>query len=228
MNTRGNDALRDKLAAEYVLGALRGGARRRFEGWMYSDAALRMLVKEWEQRLLPMHEFVRAQEPPPQVWRNIEMRLHLKPERSSWHFWRGFGLGTASAAVAAALVVAVGLHQLREPSYDLVATLTDQQSQPALLVKADTSKRLLQVHIVGATPVPPDRSLQLWAIPRKGAPRSLGVLGSDGRATFALASGAVGNDVVVLAISLEPRGGSPDPNGPTGPVLYKGPWVRAM
>jgi anti-sigma-K factor RskA len=38
----------------------------------------------------------------------------------------------------------------------------------------------------------------------------------------------VGDDVVVLAISLEPRGGSPDPNGPTGPVLYKGPWVRAM
>lgn len=228
MNIRENDDLRDKLAAEYVLGTLRGGARRRFEGLMYSDAALRILVKEWERRLLPMHEFVRAQEPSPQVWRNIEMRLHLKPERSSWHFWRGFGIGTASAAVAAALVVAISLQQLRGPSYDLVATLTDQQAQPALLVKADTSKRLLQVHIVGGAPVPVDRSLQLWAIPKKGVPRSLGVLGAEGRSTFSLASGAVGDDVVVLAISLEPRGGSPDPNGPTGPVLYKGPWVRAM
>ncbi len=228
MNIRGNDALRDKLAAEYVLGTLRGGARRRFEGWMYSDAALRLLVKEWERRLLPMHEFVRAQEPSAQAWRNIEMRLHLKPERSSWHFWRGFGLGTASAAVAAALVMAISLQHLRGPSYDLVATLTDQQAQPALLVKADTSKRLLQVHVVGGAPVPVDRSLQLWAIPKKGSPRSLGVLGDEGRGTFSLASGAVGDDVVVLAISLEPRGGSPDPNGPTGPVLYKGPWVRAM
>ncbi|WP_426339775.1 anti-sigma factor [Pseudoduganella sp. S-14] len=228
MKIRGNDALRDKLAAEYVLGTLRGGARRRFEGWMYTDAALRMLVKEWERRLLPMHELVRTAEPSPQLWRNIEMRLHLKPERSSWHFWRGFGLGTASAAVAAALVVTISLQQLRGPSYDLVATLTDQQAQPALLVKADTSKRLLQAHIVGGAPVPVDRALQLWAIPKKGSPRSLGVLGSDGRATFALAPGAVGDDVVMLAISLEPRGGSPDPNGPTGPVLYKGPWVRAM
>jgi len=228
MNIRGNDALRDRLAAEYVLGSLRGGARRRFEGWMYGDASLRMLVKEWERRLLPMHEFVRAQEPSPQVWRNIEMRLHLKPERSSWHFWRGFGLGTASAAVAAALLVAISLQQLRGPTYDLVATLTDQQAQPALLVQADTGKRLLQVHIVGGAPVPPDRSLQLWAIPKKGSPRSLGVLGTEGRGTFSLGSGAVGDDVVVLAISLEPRGGSPDPNGPTGPVLYKGPWVRAM
>jgi len=228
MNIRGNDALRDRLAAEYVLGTLHGGARRRFEGWMYSDAALRMLVKDWERRLLPMHEFVRAQAPSPQLWRNIEMRLHLKPERSSWHFWRGFGLGTAAAAVAAALLLAVSLQQLRGPTYDLVATLTDPQAQPALLVKADTGKRLLQVHIVGGAQVPPDRSLQLWAIPKKGSPRSLGVLGTEGRGTFSLAPDAVGDDVVVLAISLEPRGGSPDPNGPTGPVLYKGPWVRAM
>ena len=228
MNIRGNEALRDKLAAEYVIGTLRGGARRRFEGWMYSDAALRMLVKEWEQRLLPMHEFVRGQQPSPQLWRNIEMRLRLKPERSRWHFWRGFGLGLASASLAAMLFATIGVQQLREPAFDLVATLTDPQAQPALLVKADTGKRLLQVHMVGGAPVPVDRSLHLWAIPKAGPPRSLGVLGPDGKATFALASGAVGNDVVVLAISLEPRGGSPDPNGPTGPVLYKGPWVRAM
>lgn len=228
MNIRGNDALRGRLAAEYVLGTLRGGARRRFEGWMYSDAALRMLVKEWEGRLLPMHEFVRPQEPSPQLWRNIELRLRLKPERSRWHFWRGFVLGLGTASLAAVLFATIGVQQLRPPAYDLVATLTDEQSLPALLVKADTGKGLLQVHMVGGAPVPADRSLQLWAIPKAGQPRSLGVLGADGRATLSLASGAVGSDVVVLAISLEPRGGSPDPNGPTGPVLYKGPWVRAM
>lgn len=104
MKIRGNDALRDKLAAEYVLGTLRSGARRRFEAWMYGDAALRQLVKEWEQRLLPMHEFVKAHAPAPQVWRNIEMRLHLKAERSSWHFWRGFSFGFASAAALAAII----------------------------------------------------------------------------------------------------------------------------
>jgi anti-sigma-K factor RskA len=32
----------------------------------------------------------------------------------------------------------------------------------------------------------------------------------------------------MLAVSLEPKGGSPDPNGPTGPILYKGNWVRMM
>jgi anti-sigma-K factor RskA len=30
----------------------------------------------------------------------------------------------------------------------------------------------------------------------------------------------------VLAVSLEPKGGSPNPRAPSGPILYKGGWVR--
>jgi hypothetical protein len=26
-------------------------------------------------------------------------------------------------------------------------------------------------------------------------------------------------------ISMEPKGGSPNPNGPTGPMLFKGAWL---
>jgi anti-sigma-K factor RskA len=43
---------------------------------------------------------------------------------------------------------------------------------------------------------------------------------------FAIQKNATGDDVVMLAVSLEPKGGSPDPTGPTGPILYKGPWVK--
>ena len=39
---------------------------------------------------------------------------------------------------------------------------------------------------------------------------------------------AIGDDVALLAVTLEPKGGSPNPNGPTGPILYKGRWVRVM
>ena len=39
---------------------------------------------------------------------------------------------------------------------------------------------------------------------------------------------AIGDDVALLAVTLEPKGGSPNPNGPTGPILYQGAWVRVM
>ena len=71
-----------------------------------------------------------------------------------------------------------------------------------------------------------DRTLQLWAISRAGKPRSLGILPDNRSAELALDARAIGPDVMLLAISLEPKGGSPDPNGPTGPVLYKGAWTR--
>ncbi|MGD7413243.1 anti-sigma factor, partial [Ralstonia pseudosolanacearum] len=31
--------------------------------------------------------------------------------------------------------------------------------------------------------------------------------------------------VPALAVSVEPRSGSPDPNGPTGPVIFKGALI---
>ena len=233
MNIRGNEALRERLAAEYVLGTLRGGARRRFEGWMFHDAALRRMVAEWQERLVPMAELAPAVAPPASVWRDIAHRLHLdaaEPAPAPAHWWDSLrwwrGLGLASAAVAALLVATIGVRTLQAPSVDMVATLTDAQSQPALVVTADARRQVMEVKVVGGPPVPPDKALQLWAIPKQGNPRSLGVLGTARQATLALNERAAGSDVVVLAISLEPRGGSPDPNGPTGPVLYKGPWVR--
>jgi anti-sigma-K factor RskA len=230
MNIRDNEVLRDKLAAEYVLGTLRAGARRRFEGWLHHDAALRLLVAEWQQRLLPMAEFSAAQQPDQRVWRDIERRLHFRTGRQRWWdrlgLWRGLGL--ASTAVALALVVAVGVRQAQAPVIDHVATLTDDKAQPALLVTADSRHRTMEVKLVSDTPVPDDKTLELWAIPKQGAPRSLGIMAGRRVATLELNQRAIGDDVVLLAISLEPKGGSPNPNGPSGPVLYKGPWVRLL
>ena len=78
MNIRNNIVLRQKLAAEYVLGTLRGGARRRFEGWMHQDADLRNITAQWQQRLAPMAEFAGDVKPPRSVWTGIERRLNLK------------------------------------------------------------------------------------------------------------------------------------------------------
>ena len=231
MNIRNNPILRQKLAAEYVLGTLKGGARRRFEGWMHQDADLRNIAAQWRQRLTPMTEFAGAVTPPASLWRGIERRLALR-RATGWRFWLSDnlsfwrGLGMVSTGFAALLMVIVLLNQpVDAPNIAYVATLTDDKAQTALLVTADREHNALDVRVITSAQVAADKSLHLWAVPKSGNPRSLGVLASN-RGSFKLADNAVSADVVVLAVTLEPKGGSPDPNGPTGPILYKGPWMK--
>jgi len=49
-----NPQLREKLAAEYVIGTLRGRARARFQALLRYDPGLRAIVVEWEARLSPL------------------------------------------------------------------------------------------------------------------------------------------------------------------------------
>jgi anti-sigma-K factor RskA len=231
MNIRNNIVLRQKLAAEYVLGTLRGGARRRFESWLHQDAGLRDITAEWQQRLAPMAEFAGDVKPPKSVWTGIERRLGLKRKASAWQFWLNENLafwrslGMVSTGLAALLLVVVLTRTADVPAISYVATLTDDKTQTAMLVTADSRHKALEVRLLSAAPVAANKSLHLWAVPKSGNPRSLGVLASN-RGSFPLTDKAISADVALLAVTLEPKGGSPDPNGPTGPILYKGAWMR--
>jgi anti-sigma-K factor RskA len=94
------------------------------------------------------------------------------------------------------------------------------------VVAADARRARIDVRVADTVKVPDDRTLQLWAITAAGKTRSLGILPDNRHASLRLDQRAVGPDVMLLAISLEPKGGSPNPNAPTGPVLYKGAWVK--
>ncbi|NNG22858.1 anti-sigma factor [Telluria aromaticivorans] len=234
MKLRDNEPLRERLAAEYVLGTLRGRARRRFEGLMHGDAALRRTVAAWADRIGAMAEFVPPVAPPAQVWRAIRTRLGLELPAPAWQFWRhgslGFWrrLGVASSMAAALLLVTVMQREPQQPAVSDIATLLDEKAQTALLVTADRERRLLTVRLVATQPLSPGQVLQLWAVPQQGTPRSLGVLDGSRQLALPLTAQAIGADVALLAVSLEPQGGSPDPNGPSGPILYKGGWIRVM
>jgi anti-sigma-K factor RskA len=233
---RHDDRLREKLASEYVIGTLRGGARRRFETWLHDEPILRRSVAEWQDRLHPMAEFAPAVQPPPQVWQAIERRLDLGRTPARLPFWRGLqenlrfwrGLGIASTALATILVTVLLIRQPETavPNASYVAMLADANAQPVAVITGDMRHRRLTVKLVAQQNVAADKSLELWAVPKQGAPRSLGLIAGNGSVTLPLPENATPESIPILAISLEPKGGSPNPNGPTGPVLYKGAWLQ--
>lgn len=111
------------------------------------------------------------------------------------------------------------------PRVEYVAVLMDEKAQASMLVTFDAQSQRLVLKRVGGYREAADKSLQLWALPPAGGPKSLGVLGSDAVIRLAAEGGAV-RGAPALAISLEPKGGVPGDKGPTGPVLFKGAGLQ--
>lgn len=61
---------------------------------------------------------------------------------------------------------------------------------------------------------PADKSYQLWMVPATGAPMSLGVMSSMDSAKLMMAHVPPGMEAKAFAITVEPRGGMPQPTGP--------------
>jgi anti-sigma-K factor RskA len=168
---------------------------------------------------------------------------HAQPAPGGWlrslALWRGTTVAGALATVLA-VVTAVGLRdnlgtQIGElqaklanaPQVEYVAVLNDEQSSASMLVTFDPNAKKLTLQRVGEFQEAADKSLQLWALPPSGGPRSLGVLSQERLLKLAAAEGDV-REVPTLAISLEPKGGVPSETGPTGPVLFKGALIQKM
>jgi anti-sigma-K factor RskA len=222
--------LRDLLAAEYVLGTLHGGARRRFEHWLEEDTALRELVTAWEDRIMPLGGVLPPVEPPAAVWQEIETRI-APPQRKRanlWYcveFWRPFGIATFVVAVA--LLVYIGFFAPRPQGVAYLAVLADNNAHPALVVSAAPARNELTVQAVGVHAPETGKSLELWLMPgSKQPPQPLGLVAGNGSRTLSVPASLrqMLTGEVTLAVSLEPAGGSPT-GLPTGPILYRGKWL---
>ena len=214
------------LAAEYVLGTLRGRARARFEAIARADREVAGIVARWEAFLTPLAERIPPVEPPARVWRAIEARIgaaesRTQAARTSLGFWRSFGLlagGVASVLLTAFLVIS------GTPRGDplFVAVLAASDSQPRMVVSMHAPD-ILRVRMVKPWKPAGDKSLELWVLPKDGSPRSLGLVANalgDTLIRIDPRDPRLG-DATALAVSLEPAGGSPT-KAPTGPVLCSG------
>ncbi len=253
MEYRNKPELQDQLAAEYVLGTLRGQARLRFQSWMREDARLRRAVEEWQARLMPMAEALDEVEPPKRVWRAVQSRIGASatapaPARGVWDslaFWRGWGLLATGCAAALLGAIALRAPQLVEvpviqkvevessktqPSY--VAVLRSaggKGDQLVFLAYASRKSDELLVQRLELPPEPEQHSYELWGLPARAgdAPKSLGLVPPGAKATIRLAAAAdiSLSEFPALAISVEPAGGSKT-GLPTGAVIAAGQFVK--
>lgn len=219
----------DALAAEYVAGTLRGPARRRFESLLGSHPGLRSAVADWEARLIPMTAVIPPVEPSARVWAGIQKRVGMVdapvaavPKWKAFSWWQTL---TGFASVAAlALAVVLAVPRPAQPPVVVVLAPSGAEGEPLaaqarFVASVSADGRGLVLRPVDTVSVKADRALELWAVPAKGAPRSLGLVDQAQGATVVRAQ--LLQDTAAFAVSLEPSGGSPT-GAPTGPVISVG------
>jgi len=217
-----NRELVDRLAGEYVLGTLRGRARRRFESWLLSPQ-VGAIVKAWEDRLSGLEPTLRGVTPPPTVWRGIEDRLELRKRASAPAMRR------LAIAAAVLLVAVVGVFASRygtQPVTQQAYIAADAQTI-YWRVELLGDNREIGLHVQRVHDLPPGKSHELWVIPAGGgAPVSLCLLPHTGEhhRVLTAAQRAALAGATTLAVSLEPEGGSR--NGSPTEVLLTAPLAR--
>ena len=247
MRIDGKEVLREMLSAEYALGTLRGGARRRFERWMRGDGGLRAIVGQWSDRLAPLIDEIPSTVPPQRVWDAIEARLpgfsarHATPVQTGWWdrvvLWRGLSAAFATIAVMAigmairpAPVVPPKIVQVQVPvpaPPSAIATLVDPKTNaPVAIVMASAKGDVVSIKVLPDVQVPEGKVLQLWMAPSDAdGLLSMGVLPGDPRLapTEVASVGATSvKRAKAFGLSLEPAGGSPQPTR----VLGLGALIR--
>ncbi|KJV32060.1 anti-sigma factor [Luteibacter yeojuensis] len=235
MNTTFENDKDNLRYAEYVLGLLDADARAAVAAEVAAQPEAGAAVARWQAWLAPLAVEVPAVEPPAHAWPAIQQRLGLagaaRPRLwDSLALWRWIGVG--ASAVAACLVVLTATRPgappapapaAQAPAVVMVSTLAGDNGQAAWTATMDVQRA--ELTLVPATPQPlaAGRDTELWLIPQGGAPVAVGVFPSADGKRFSLPRALVDRlgPTAVLAVSVEPAGGSPT-GQPTGPVVAKG------
>ena len=233
----------DRLAREYALGTLNGGARRRFERLLREAPLAQKAVGGWQQHFSTLAATVPPLAPSDRVWKALEQRL-FKPAGSEprggvgvWlaGLWSGRALaGVLAGALLCALVLKqqpdwLGHEVYREAlpaSY--VGLLTDGTGKAMLLASSRRHGRVLSVKMLAPLAIPAGRVAQLWALPQDGsAPFPVGTIPASGSATIDLAdtSEKLFASVGRLGVSFEPAAAAPGAR-PSGDFVLIGHCVK--
>ncbi|MGA3251444.1 MAG: anti-sigma factor [Paraburkholderia sp.] len=226
--------------AEHALGVLDADARRELEQSVARDPALQATLDRWQRRFAPLGEDVAPVEPPGRVWTRIQRDLgffatpaaHGPAPTGGWwnslNLWRWVGIGASVAALGLLAVNLIWVHEAPQrttavESQYMVATIARPDGVAHWTATVDLRRARMVVVPADKPMIAANRSTELWLIPPNAKPISLGVFAPDAPASMTLPPAVVAqlSARAVLAVSIEPSGGSPS-GQPTGPVLATG------
>lgn len=238
--------LLDRLAAKFALGTLGGRARPRFERLLHELPAARAALVSWEERLAGLAGSVPHVAPPERIWAAIDARTAPRSATAAakvgW-FARLFKptLGAAFGAAMTASVLMtnpalfVSLDRLAQEEQALpqsyVGLLTDADNQPTLLVSSTRQGTRVSVKFLRPVAVPAGRVIQVWALPKDGAPFPLGVADAvvppkSSSFDIAASSEKLLAAVPKLAVSFEPAPVTGAAAVPSGDFVLSGFCVK--
>jgi anti-sigma-K factor RskA len=227
----------DLAAAEHVLGLDGAEARVAATARVAADPGFAAAVAAWERRFEPLFDEAPSVEPSAALWDRIAAItdpgarvVAFPPRRPVWDRVGPWRIATAASLAAAAALLWVLIERpAPKPAPPaptaplLVATLTAPDGHALFVATLDPVRRAATVAPVGPAGGP-GRSPELWIIPAGGKPRAIGLVNAKRTARIDLPGGAMADAAggkAILAVSLEPPGGSPT-GAPTGPVVATG------
>ncbi len=203
----------DMIAAEYVLGVQGLAERSATEARIRTEPEFAALVTAWEFRLADMNDAY-AEVKAPNLLPTLEARLFPsdRPSANARLRTRISALRWLAGMTLAASLVIVGLMVALPPRPGLVAVLATTDARLSYEVRAFSGR--LTVTRVAGVPAVTGQVHELWLIAPDAAPVSLGLLQDQPL----VVDYPVPPQGWILAVSVEPAGGSPT-GAPTGPVI---------
>lgn len=233
------EARRNALAAEFVLGTMRGGARRRYQELMMQHQLIRETTWIWEQYINVLGHKLKPKAPSVEVWQKVSQRLGFQDKNNviddfdslksselkadnvtplpvkGMRFWQSL----AGLATAASIILAVALVSFQNIEVPPVQFAVVQSEKAEALWLIEVSEDNIKVKATNKLTEQKQNDYELWFVAADGrAPVSLGLLPQNGELNLVKSELFGRVELAALAVSLEPVGGSP--NGVPTTVLY--------
>ena len=226
-----NPEIFEQLAIEYVVGALHGRARKRFEALMETHFYLQATVEAYEHKFAHLVELLPEAQPSDQVWKNLDAHINastqLSPVLDKAPWWRSFFNAKSYGLLATALILSAVMlfNPMTGSPIAYTAVLASNATHITMgVTRISQADMNITIDMVKEPNIPENMKLALWCHPRAGGKAvMIGTISKLGETVIRIDKEEWQNfkNVGLLTVSLEPKD-TKNSDKPSGKILLEG------